>query len=69
MTASLRTPAARLNPTLRVDPSKPLLLRLLDIFAAWDARHRDAHKLRNMTDERLADMGLTRHDAENAFRR
>lgn len=69
MTVSLRTPAARLNPTLRDDPSKPLLLRLLDTIAAWDARYRDAHKLRNMTDERLADMGLTREDAANAFRR
>ncbi|GHF54589.1 DUF1127 domain-containing protein [Seohaeicola zhoushanensis] len=68
MTTKAQT-TARINPTLQIDSSRPFLLRLLDALVAWDARHRDAHKLRNMTDERLADMGMTRSDAENAFRR
>lgn len=69
MTTTLRSPAARLNPALPIDTAKPFLLRLLDAYAAWDARQRDAHKLREMPDERLADMGMTRADARAAFRR
>lgn len=61
--------AARVNPNLRTDSPKPFLLRLLFAVASWEARQREAHKLRNMPDERLADMGMTRADAENAFRR
>ncbi|MDU8927308.1 hypothetical protein RXV86_07920 [Alisedimentitalea sp. MJ-SS2] len=42
-------------------------------FLAWlvecDRRYREAHKLRNLPDERLQDMGMTRSDAKNAYRR
>ena len=48
---------------------RPILLRLLDALVAWDARQRQAHKLRSLPKHRLDDMGLSQRDAETAFRR
>jgi len=59
---------ARSNPRLTIDAAKPLWLRLLDTYAAWDAKKRDEHRLRQMDQFRLDDMGLTRADIDEAFR-
>ncbi len=44
-------------------------LRLLNWLAEHDRHYREMQKLRRMSDARLADMGLTRADAETAQRR
>ena len=43
-------------------------LRALNWLAERDRRYREAQKLRRMPGERLDDVGLTRHEAEIAFR-
>jgi uncharacterized protein YjiS (DUF1127 family) len=43
--------------------------RFLFWFVALDAGYRNAHALAHKTDDRLADMGLTRADAEAEFAR
>ncbi len=45
------------------------LARLLSWLVASDAAWRSARKLAAMPDERLADMGITREEADAAFRR
>jgi uncharacterized protein YjiS (DUF1127 family) len=45
-----------------------LVFRVLNWIVRADANYRQAHKLRNATDEQLADMGMTRRDAAEAFR-
>ncbi len=47
----------------------PFFLRALNWLAERDRSYREAQKLRNMPSERLDDMGMTREDAENAFRK
>ena len=42
-------------------------LTMLNFLAASDQRYRDSQKLKAMSDERLADLGLTRTDANRAF--
>lgn len=69
MTSTLRSAAASHGAAHAPESRKPMLLRLIDAVAGWDARYRQAQKLREMPDERLADMGLTRRDALTAFRR
>ena len=44
-----------------------ILLNILNWIAEKDAIYRQATKLRNTPDERLADMGLTRQQANRAF--
>jgi uncharacterized protein YjiS (DUF1127 family) len=46
-----------------------LARRLLDALVALDAGHRAASKLATASDERLADMGITRAEAETFGRR
>lgn len=45
----------------------PIWLRVLNWLADRDARYREAHKLRNMSTERLEDVGITREEANRAF--
>jgi uncharacterized protein YjiS (DUF1127 family) len=47
--------------------SRPIGLRLLDWLVALDAGYRNAHKLAFASDERLADMGIARSEAETEF--
>ena len=47
--------------------SRSIGLRFLDWLVALDAGYRNAHKLAHAADERLADMGITRSEAEAAF--
>jgi uncharacterized protein YjiS (DUF1127 family) len=47
----------------------PLARRLVEALIALDAGHRAARKLAEATDERLADMGITRTEAEIRYRR
>ena len=42
----------------------PLARRRLEALVALDAGHRAAHKLADASDERLADMGIARTEAE-----
>jgi uncharacterized protein YjiS (DUF1127 family) len=43
------------------------LFTLLNRIAAADAAYRQAHKLRHLSDEHLADMALRRRDADELF--
>jgi len=45
----------------------PPLVRLLNWFAEHDRRFREKQRLNNLPIERLADMGMTRKDADSAF--
>ena len=47
----------------------PLARRLVEALVALDAGHRAARKLAAAPDERLADMGLSRTEAETHCRR
>lgn len=47
--------------------SASLFRRLLNAVLDADARYRQAHKLRNLPDERLQDMGISRQEANVAF--
>ena len=49
--------------------STPIWLTILNRIASADQRHRDAQKLKSLSKENLADMGMTREDANNAFLR
>jgi uncharacterized protein YjiS (DUF1127 family) len=42
---------------------RPLAVRLIGWLVALDAGYRNAHKLAACTDERLADMGVSRAEA------
>jgi uncharacterized protein YjiS (DUF1127 family) len=44
-------------------------LRFVSWLLALDAGYRNAHRLANATDARLADMGITRSEAEAEFAR
>ncbi|MBN8290406.1 hypothetical protein JI664_00355 [Rhodobacter sp. NTK016B] len=57
------TPAA----TRTMAPRRSTGGRLLDWLFEIDANFRQKMKLRDMPDERLADMGLTRADVARAF--
>ena len=48
---------------------RPLAVRLINWLVALDAGYRNAHTLATATDDRLADMGLSRTEAEAAFTR
>jgi uncharacterized protein YjiS (DUF1127 family) len=48
---------------------RPLALRLMGLLVTLDAGYRNAHCLAHATDERLADLGLSRTAAEAAFTR
>ena len=50
-------------------PSSPFGRRLLEALVALDAGHRTAHKLASTSDDRLADMGISRTEAETHYRR
>lgn len=63
MTTSINT--ARL--TLRTATHTPVWLRALNWLVDRDAAYRASHKLRNMPDERLEDMGITREGANTAY--
>lgn len=45
-----------------------LVQRALAALVEGDRRYREAGKLRRMDDERLADMGITRAEADNGCR-
>jgi uncharacterized protein YjiS (DUF1127 family) len=49
--------------------SRSIGLRFLDWLVALDAGYRNAHKLASAADERLADMGISRDEAEAEFER
>ncbi|WP_137700281.1 hypothetical protein [Marimonas lutisalis] len=53
--------------TARRAPNTPIWLRALNWLADRNAAYRASHKLRNMPDERLDDMGITRDEANAAF--
>ena len=48
---------------------RPLAVRLLAWIVALDAGYRNAHHLAACTDERLADMGVSRTEAQAEFTR
>jgi uncharacterized protein YjiS (DUF1127 family) len=48
---------------------RPLAVRLVAWLVALDAGYRNAHSLATATDDRLADMGVARTEAEAAFTR
>lgn len=48
---------------------RPLAVRFLNWLVALDAGYRNAHHLATATDDRLADVGLSRTQAEDAFTR
>lgn len=48
---------------------RPLAVRVLDWLVALDAGYRNAHHLATATDDRLADVGVSRTEAEGAFTR
>jgi uncharacterized protein YjiS (DUF1127 family) len=48
---------------------RPLALRLMSLLVKLDAGYRNAHHLAHATDERLADVGVSRTAAEAAFTR
>lgn len=50
-------------------PARPARLRFLDWLVALDAGYRNAHRLASASDERLADMGISRTEAEAEFER
>ena len=56
-----------LNPTVAIRPRRSLAARLLTMIVKADARYRQASKLNAASDENLADMGLTRSQADAAF--
>lgn len=47
---------------------KNIFLTALNWLVQRDHQSRQAHKLRGMSDERLADMGLTRADVGSLFK-
>lgn len=47
----------------------PIWLTVLNWIADADRRFREAQKLKSLSDEHLADMGMTRADADRAFLR
>jgi uncharacterized protein YjiS (DUF1127 family) len=63
--------AAFFAPAVQVAarPRRPLARRLLEALLALDAGHRNARKLASASDDRLADMGITRAEAEGQYRR
>ena len=67
MTTATTATAARTATPTAPRPAEPAWLRLLNWFAARDHAYRQRRKLAAMSDERLADMGLTREQAEHAF--
>ena len=65
--------ASQLTPTTesRITTTRngPFLLRLLNWIVEANRQYREKQKLQKMPDERLADMGLTRKEANTAFYR
>jgi len=57
------------RPAARKAARTPLWLHALNWLADRDAMHRAAHDLRNMPDEQLKDMGITREEADTNFYR
>lgn len=55
-----------MTKTLNTRIAAPFLTAL-DWIVTRDAAYRQSRKLNGMSDERLADMGLTRADAQGAF--
>ena len=47
--------------------SRPLAIRVLDWLVALDAGYRNARRLAAAGDDRLADMGITRQEAQEEF--
>jgi uncharacterized protein YjiS (DUF1127 family) len=47
----------------------PIWLKALNWLAEKNGQYRQARKLEEMPDERLADLGLTRTEADSAFLR
>ena len=64
-TLTIARPAAATAPRT----STGLAVRFLAWLVALDAGYRSAHALAHATDDRLADMGLNRAAAEDAFAR
>jgi len=64
-TAQSLSQPARSIPAAHV--KTPILLRALNWLAEKDGNYRQAAKLRDMDDERLTDMGITRAQANQAF--
>ncbi|HSF62860.1 MAG TPA: hypothetical protein VLA78_00620 [Paracoccaceae bacterium] len=59
-----------ITSTAAAQPRKTLATRvraLLHRIVAADAHHRAAHRLAALSDEHLADMGMTRATARRAF--
>jgi uncharacterized protein YjiS (DUF1127 family) len=62
-TLTIARPAAAIAPRA----STGLAVRFVAWLVALDAGYRSAHALAHATDDRLADMGLTRAAAEDDF--
>jgi len=52
------------RPAAHKATNTPIWLRALNWLSSRDAAYRAAHALRNMPDERLADMAITRENAK-----
>ena len=50
-------------------PKTPIWLTILNCLSVADLRYREARKLKSLSEEHLADMGITRADADRAFLR
>ncbi|MCP5075050.1 MAG: hypothetical protein GY947_17385 [Rhodobacteraceae bacterium] len=69
MLTAQKTAQTTFSPKHREFSSAPFWLRVLNWLASREDRFRQEHKLRNLPDERLDDMGMTRQDVKTAFRR
>lgn len=67
MSAHTQKAAVFARPTREVGNSAASFpFRVIQWFVERDRQYRDAHKLRNLTDERLDDLGIARKDANGA---
>lgn len=63
----MTTVTSTARPAARQATRTPIWLRALNWLADRDAAYRASRKLRNMPDERLEDMGISREEANAAF--
>lgn len=64
------TTTTAIAPTAPATPEQaPFPLRVLNWLAEQDRLYREKRRLTALSDEHLADMGLTRQDADSAFYR
>ncbi len=68
MPANITSPASNAAMRSNIQMNRtPILLSILRWLVKLDSKYRQAHKLRTMPDDRLADMGLTRKQVNQKF--